>query len=65
MSVHLPSAAAANLTLAATGHKEKLHFFLFNDILVYANKNDVKKQTDMTKLPSQWPIELVWVPIHT
>jgi hypothetical protein len=38
-----------------------MHFFLFNDILVFANKNDVKKQTDMTKLSSQWPLELVWV----
>jgi len=47
--------------LIPPGRKEKLHFFLFNDILVFANKADVKKQTDMTKLSSQWPIELVWV----
>lgn len=48
-------------TVDSRGHKEKMHFFLFNDILVFANKNDVKKQTDMTKLSSQWPLELVWL----
>eukprot|EP01087_Luapelamoeba_hula_P022102 TRINITY_DN7853_c0_g1_i1.p1 TRINITY_DN7853_c0_g1~~TRINITY_DN7853_c0_g1_i1.p1 ORF type:complete len:1027 (-),score=176.48 TRINITY_DN7853_c0_g1_i1:35-3115(-) len=43
------------------GHKEKLHFFLFNDILVFASKSDLKKQKDMTKVNSQWPINLVWM----
>jgi len=52
-------------TVDSRGRKEKLHFFLFNDILVFANKADVKKQTDMTKLSSQWPIELVWLGNNT
>ena len=43
------------------GHKEKLHFYLFNDLMVFANKSDVKKQKNIAKLSSQWPIGLVWV----
>jgi len=48
------------VTLDNKGHKEKLHFFLFNDMLVFANKSEIKKQKDMTKLDGQWPIYLVW-----
>jgi len=47
-------------TVDNKGHKEKLHFFVFNDILVFANKSDLRKQKDMTKLNSQWPINLLW-----
>ncbi len=49
------------LTVDSKGRKEKLHFFLFNDMVVFADKTDVKKQTDMTKLNSKWPLELVWI----
>ncbi|KAL6073059.1 Rho guanine nucleotide exchange factor (GEF) 17 [Balamuthia mandrillaris] len=48
---------------SAASTKERLHFFLFNDILVFAQKSDVKKQIDMTKLNSQWPLNLVWLTI--
>jgi hypothetical protein len=43
---------------------DKLHFFLFNDIFVYAKPSDVKKQMDMSKIDTKFPLQLVWVKDH-
>ena len=39
----------------------KLHLYLFNDLLVYATGQQVKKHKDMSKLKSQFPLSHVWV----
>lgn len=43
------------------GKREKIHLYLFNDIIVWATKADIKKQTDISSLSSQVPIRLTWV----
>ncbi len=43
---------------------DKLHFFLFNDIFVYARPSDVKKQMDMSKAETKYPLMLVWLRDH-
>eukprot|EP00010_Vexillifera_abyssalis_P005062 CAMPEP_0201551350 /NCGR_PEP_ID=MMETSP0173_2-20130828/7538_1 /ASSEMBLY_ACC=CAM_ASM_000268 /TAXON_ID=218659 /ORGANISM="Vexillifera sp., Strain DIVA3 564/2" /LENGTH=578 /DNA_ID=CAMNT_0047961573 /DNA_START=240 /DNA_END=1972 /DNA_ORIENTATION=- len=54
---------AGGLKKAATGGKstEEIHFYLFNDKLVFAHKSAIKKQKDMSKLDTNWPLNLVWV----
>ena len=39
----------------------KLHLYLFNDLLVYASSQQVKKHKDLSKLKSQFPLSHVWV----
>ena len=43
---------------------DKLHFFLFNDLLVYARPSDVKKQADMSKAETKFPLMLIWIKEH-
>eukprot|EP01088_Endostelium_zonatum_P006125 TRINITY_DN1822_c0_g2_i1.p1 TRINITY_DN1822_c0_g2~~TRINITY_DN1822_c0_g2_i1.p1 ORF type:complete len:929 (-),score=281.68 TRINITY_DN1822_c0_g2_i1:389-3175(-) len=43
------------------GRKDRFQFYLFNDVLVFASKNEVKKQSDIVQNGNMWPINLVWL----
>jgi hypothetical protein len=40
---------------------EKLHIWLFNDVLVHLKSTKSKKKTNVASAENSWPLELVWV----